>query len=220
MVCVLLKFIANQDGFIGLTLSQLALLVATGILISSVVGFVFLNDWGREAELKNISTSFMSIVEGMDTRFFENTTSFVFPDEDFEYSVFLSSEYLTVESDGSWNSRLSLKTRFLSSVWPRDGSGGWTSGEELHDFLNLCASYASSGREDDPISKSCISDTKDYLNATFEDDEKKYALNSMRLDVFYPVYIEKVYIYYDSSGDGVWSSDEDTREGFILVYQK
>jgi len=75
------KFIKNDAGIMGLTLSQIGLIIATGILLTAVFSIIFLNDWQRNAELKNIATSFSTIVEGMDTRFFENTTEFHFPDK-------------------------------------------------------------------------------------------------------------------------------------------
>ena len=51
------KFIKDNHGIMGLTLSHIGLIIATGILLTAVFSIIFLNDWQRNAELKNIATS-------------------------------------------------------------------------------------------------------------------------------------------------------------------
>ena len=66
----MLKFIEDKKGIMGITLSHMGLIVATGVLLSAVFSVIFLNDWNKKADLKNIATGLTTIVEGMDTRFF------------------------------------------------------------------------------------------------------------------------------------------------------
>ena len=130
----MLRFIKNSYGIMGLTLSQIGLIIATGILLTAVFSMIFLNDWQRNAELKNIATSFSTTVEGMDTRFFENTTEFHFPDKTYYYNVSISTEYIIVSSEGNQNNKLSIKERFIAKPWPWTTNQTWKTGKELHNY--------------------------------------------------------------------------------------
>jgi len=164
------KFIKNDAGIMGLTLSQIGLIIVTGILLTAVFSIIFLNDWQRNAELKNIATSFSTIVEGMDTRFFENTTEFHFPDKTYYYNVSISTEYVVVSAEGNQNNKLSIKERFIVKPWPRTSDQTWKTGEELHKL-------------DKDNAVACID----------------LALSPLYIQTNKAVYIEKVVIYYGIS---------------------
>jgi len=48
----MLKFIEDKKGIMGITLSQIGLILATGILLAAVFSIIFLNDWNKKAETK------------------------------------------------------------------------------------------------------------------------------------------------------------------------
>ena len=214
----MLKFINDKNGIMGLTLSQLGLIIATGIIIAAVFSVIFFNDWHRKAELKNTATSFSTIVEGMDTRFFENSTIFRFIDRDYNYNVSISTEYIVVSSDGFWDNRLSFKKRFLRRPWPRENNPDWVSADGLHTYLN--DTYGSFGNESDPIDNSDISDVKEYINDERDIVNLSFALKPFYVDIYRPVYIEKAFIFYDTDGDNIWDKLNDEKQGLLLVYQK
>ncbi len=180
--------------------------------------FLYYNNWQRQAELKNIATGFTIMVEGMDTRFFENTTLYFFPDKDYHYNVSISTEYIIINADGTWDNKLSVKERFLIRPWPRINNPDWNNGEQLHSYLK--ASYGRSGNKTNPINSFDITSVKNELNIEKEQDEQTLVYNPFYVDKSKPVYIDKIFIYYDTNGDKSWNKQNDENQGFIIIYQK
>jgi len=212
----MLKFIKDEGGIMGITLSQLGLIVASGILLSAVFSFVFLNDWQKKADLKNVATGLTTIVEGMDTRFFENKTMYWFPDKDYQYAASTSTEYIVIKSEGNWDEALSFKERFLIKPWPRVANPKWLSGKELHEYLK--AKYLHSGNESDPILSTDMDAVKNDLFTDLEEANKTLALNPIQFDINKPLYIEKIFIHYDKDDDG-WDKTIDEKQDFVIIYQ-
>ena len=218
------KFIKNDTGIMGLTLSHIGLIIATGILLTAVFSIIFLNDWQRNAELKNIATSFSTIVEGMDvrffenktwqigfsayvegmdTRFFENTTEFHFPDKTYYYNVSISTEYIVVSAEGNQNNKLSIKERFIVKPWPRTSDQTWKTGEEIHNYCLY--TYGHYGILLDPITQADL----DGLNTDKETASITLASTPLYVQTSNPAYIEKIIIYYDDA----------EKQEFLLIYQ-
>jgi len=203
----MLRFIKNDGGIMGLMLSQLALIVATGILVAAIFSLVFLNDWQRTAELQNIATSFSTMVEGMDARFFENTTGFRFPDKDYVYNVSMSTEYIVVSAQGNLDSGLSVKERFLVKAWPQNKSSVWIGGAGLHHYLKT--NFGNSGNMSNPIQMGNIDDVKLYLNGEWNDTVGTLASHPFYSLTNQTIYIDKAYVYYAN----------DEKQAFIFIYQ-
>jgi len=210
----MLRFIKDDKGIMGLTLSQIGLIIATGILIAAVFSLIFLNDWQRNAELKNIATSFSFMVEGMDTRFFENTTTFRFPDKEYYYNVSVSTEYIVVSAKGFLDNDLSAKERFLVRPWPQSNDSPWIGATGLHNFLKN--NFGNSGNISDPIKN--VDAVKVYLSIELEGVSTSLASNPLYIFTNKIVYINKAYVYYDNDGNGVWDED-DEKQDFIFLYQ-
>ena len=224
MVKHMSRFIKNDRGIMGLTLSQIGLLIAVGILLAAIFSLVFLNDWNRNAELKNIATSFSSMVENMDVRFFEDTASFSFPNEN-QYNVSISTEYIIVRSQGNLNDVLSVKERFLVRPWPQSKRSPWIGRIGLHNYLKGYLHnddthdwVNNSGNISDPITTDDISFVKNYLFLLQENVNKSLALNPLYIFTNKIVYIDKAIIYYDNNDDGIWN-DGDEKQEFIFIYQ-
>jgi len=218
------RFIKNDKGIMGLTLSQIGLLIAVGILIAAIFSIIFLNDWHKNAELKNIATSFSSMIENMDARFFEDTIEFNFPNNE-DYNVSVSTEFLTIKSHGNLNDELSVKERFLVRPWPQSKKSPWEGKLGLHNYLKgyLNNDYThdwvnDSGNISDPISAEDIDFVKEYLSTLQENVNNSLALNPLYLFTNRTVYIDKCIIYYDSNDDVFWNEDDEKSE-FIFVYQ-
>jgi len=199
-------FIRNKQAIMGLTLSQIGLIIASAILLSAVISLVFANDWQRKAELENIATSFSTMVEAMDARFFENTTSFSFTEKSYHYTVSISTEYVTVSSDGNKDNTVSIKERFLVKPWPQDKSFIWVGGYNLHEYLNT--TFGNTGYLSDPIQD--VDNVKNYLDTEFESAKSSLALNPLNIVTTKTVYLDKTCIYYEG----------DEKQDFIFLYQK
>ncbi|MFH1101196.1 MAG: hypothetical protein V1726_04070 [Methanobacteriota archaeon] len=213
------RFLNNADGFMGLTLSQLGLMIATGILLAAVFSFLFLSDWQRNAELTNIATSFSTLIEGMDSRYFENTSVFHFPEKEYPYTVTLSTEYIVVSAKGHWNNDLSMKQRLQIQPWPQNRTINplWVQGDELHNYLNQ--TYQNSGTIIDPIDSQNITDVQLYLANKRNTISSLLAIQPLSLRLNQTVSIDKVVIYYDTNGNRLWENEFDEKQDFVLVYQ-
>ena len=201
----MLRFTKDDNGIMGLTLSQIGLMIATGILIAAVFSLVFQNEWQKEAELQNIATSFSTMIEGMDTRFFENTADFHFPDKGYYYNVSISTEYITVSTKGNLGSDISIKECFLVKPWPKSKGSIWMNGTTLHDYLK--DNFGNSGNISDPIQN--VDDVREYLYTEWENVTKSLALEPLYISTDKTTYIEKICIYYE---DG-------EKQDIVVTYQ-
>ncbi len=210
----MLKFIENKKAIMSLTFTQIGLIIATAILLSAAVSVVFLNDWQKKAELENIASNFSTVIQGMDSRFFENKTTFYFPEKTYDYNVSISTEYATVRTVGTWFNTLSVKHRFLKKPL----LSNWISGENFHIFLN--ETYGCFGNETNPIMKMDIDNVKNEIKNIFENASFTFSSNPLYLNSKKPVYIEQVFVFYDLDGNNIWDKEKDDKQSFVLVYQK
>ncbi|MDH7516824.1 MAG: hypothetical protein QHH19_00495 [Candidatus Thermoplasmatota archaeon] len=211
------KFTNDEKGIMGLTLSQIGLIVATGVILAAVFSLIFLNDWQRNAELKNIANVFSTLVEGAETKFFEETTVFNFPKKDYDYNVSISSEYIVVSAKGKFGNEIFCKERFLIKPWPQKKNSPWFGRIGLHNYLK--ENFGNSGNVSDPIKKIYIDDVKNYFKDEMENLNKSFALSPFYILRNKTVYIENAFVYYDNNDNNFWD-DADEKQVFIFVYQK
>ena len=193
----------DTNGLIGLTLSQIGLFLATGILITTVLSVVFFNDWQQTNELRSLIRNFSSLVEDMDILFFENTTQFQFPGKNYHYTIQLSSEYIVVFSKSFSGSEFYMTERLYNEPWIRSSQQNWTSGITLREYLNT--TYGHRGSQNDSLSLENFTDLRREQNVS----SSLYALHPFEILTGEPVYVEKVMIYY---GNG-------QEYDFLLLYQ-
>jgi hypothetical protein len=199
----MLRCTKDTHGVMGLTLSQLGLFLATGILLAAVVSFVFFNTSQRANELRSIATDFSMLLEGMDTRFIENTTRFQFPQQAYPYTIQLSSEYLVATAKDFWGRDFHVTERFLIEPWIRTPQENWTTGDELHEYLNI--TYGHYGTQNDTIPLENFSLFLQQCNTSAD----FYASHPLDIISREPVFVEKVIIY----------CEDKQKYDVILVYQ-
>ena len=197
------RFMNNTNGIMGLTLSQIGLFLATGILLTAVFFLVFSNDWQRTAEIRSFSSSFSNLVEDIDNSFFEKTTRFQFPSKNYAYTVKLSTGYIVISAKGFWDADIFVAERFLIQPWPRSSHQNWTIGEDLHEYLNTTCGHR--GIKNDSISSVNFTQLSQELNTTIS----FYALHPLEILIREPVFLEEVTIFYDG----------EMKHDFLLVYQ-
>lgn len=193
----------DTTGVLDVTLTHIGLFIVTAILLTVVMSFIYSNEWQRTDELQSIATSFSNLLMDIDSIFFENTTLFQFPEKEYPYNVSLSTEYIRISSKGAWGNELVVTHKFMIRPWPRDTDQNWTTGVDLHAYLNK--TYGHFGTENDSISSVNLSDICDKLNTTIV----HFAAHPLELINQTPVYVEKVTIFYDSQN----------KHDFLLVYQ-
>ena len=211
------KFIKNKKAVMSLTFSHIGLIIATGILFSAVISVVFLNDWQKKADIENIASSLSTLVQGIDTRFFENVTMLYLPDKNYDYNIGISTEYVTVDTSGNWFNTLSIKHRFLKKPLLNRNYKEWITGKNFHSFLN--DAYGCFGNETDPIMSTDVDSVKDEIKSIFEHANFSFSADPLYLEVEKPVYIEQVFVFYDLDGDNEWYKENDEKQSFVLVYQ-
>ncbi len=187
----------------GLTVSQLGLFLATGILLAAVVSFVFFNASQRTNELRSFATEFSMLLQDMEARCFENTTRFRFPQQTYPYTLRLSSEYLVVSAQDFWGRECHVTERFLIKPWIRGVYENWTTGDELHMYLNT--TYGHYGTQNDTIPLQNFSLFLQQYNASAD----FYASHPFAITSQDPVCVENVIIYCQN----------ELKYDFILVYQ-
>ena len=197
------RFIKDTNSVIGLSLSQIGLFLATGILLTAVFSLVFTSDWQRTAEIQSFASSFSHLVEDIDSSFFEKTTEFQFPSKNYAYTAKLSTRYIIISAKGFWESDLFVAERFLIQPWPRSSYQNWTTGEDLHEYLNTTCGHR--GTKNDSISSVNFTQLSQELNTTIS----FYALHPLEILIREPVFLEKVTIFYDN----------EKKHDFLLVYQ-
>lgn len=211
------KFINDEKGIMGLTLSQIGLIIVTGVILAAVFSLIFLNDWQRNAELKNIANSFSTLIEGSEIKFFEETTFFNFPDKEYNYNVSISSEYIAISTKGKIGNDISIKERFLVKPWPQKKDSPWFGRVGLHNYLK--ENFGNSGNVSDPIKKINIDDVRNYFKNEIETVNKSFALSPLYILTDKVTDIENVFVYYDIN-DNSFFDDGDEKKIFIFVYQK
>lgn len=193
----------DNSGIMEVTFSQLGLFIASAILLTVVFMFVFSNDWQRTTELQSLTSDFSNLLTDVTNLFFDTTYQFQFPEKPYQYRVFLSTEYMVVQAQGSWQTDLINTKRLLVTVWPRLSTQNWTTGAELRRYLN--ETYGHQGTQDDPLSHDNFTGFLNEQNNT----APYFALHPFEIELQKPVVLEKVRVYHDSM-------DNHT---FLLIYQ-
>jgi hypothetical protein len=217
----MLKSIHNNQAIMDLTLSQIGLMLATAILLTTVISFISYNDWQRNMELKTVASQLSTLVEAMDAKSLENTTTYYLPDYGYDYTVTVSTEYVTVSAKGFWNNELSVKERFIVKPWPQDedNNPGWigtTGTTGLHEYLNT--NYEAQGTLSDPVFD--IVTVKDELIAKRAEVTPLFAQTHLELTPGKPVFIDKAVIYYGLPADFEYThlgNDWTYKEGDVLA---
>jgi hypothetical protein len=199
----MLKFFNNASGFMGLTLTTLGLFIASSMLLVIVCFLVVSNPWQETETLHAIARSITTRIQDMDAQFYESTILYQPPPSKFQYTIQVSTEYLTVCAKNSWGQTLCVRERFIIRAWPRNNTMTWTTGEDLHRFVN--ETYGHCGTQEDPLPYANLSE----LENEQEDCATLLALHPLRLWSGTPLCIERVSLF-DDTGD---------RYDLILLYQ-
>jgi len=209
------SLLLDNRGIISWLLSQIALLLAAGILIGAIAGLTFYNDWQKQAEAKAIASHFASFVETMDLKEFPEKMTYLFPEKSYYYKVKISTDYVSVtREDGTIKNKIIGREELLIQPYirPIERKWSWNDSKELHDFL--MDKYGHSGYIDDPIPMDEKSDVLEYLKNELSDKSKELAKEPLIMEnPNEPLFIEKAFIYFKKDG-GL------DREGIVIIHQK
>lgn len=151
---------SNDSAIIEISFTTLGLFLATGILLSAVVSTVFLSDWQKQAELETMARGFAQFIETMNIRSFEASSTYVFPELPYEYSIDISSEYVVLTTLGRWHTEVRVVQPFIVRPWVLKETDSWLGATGLHEYLETSL-YGHSGCFDDPVVM--IDEVKDWM---------------------------------------------------------
>ncbi len=187
-----------------LTLTQIGLMIATAIILTAAVTFLANNDMQRRMELESIASQLTTLVQAMDAKSIENTTYYYLPDLGYEYTVTISTEYVTVSAKGFYNNDLSVKKRFIIKPWVQDSSTNppldWVGGTALHNFIKN--NYHRAANVTDPIQRKTQWETLRSSLATEQTQNiLQRASDPLLLSPKKPVKIDKTILYFYQPGE-------------------
>jgi hypothetical protein len=194
----------NTEGMMDLSLTQIGLTIASGVLLVIVLSLIVTNDWQRTAELQSQASSFSNLLADVENSFFEQRQRFQFSQKDYTYSVMMSTEYLRITTKSAWAGELVVTKKLLTTPWLPLPQQNWTTGEDFHTFLNT--TYGHQGTQNDALSLESFTELcQEQNNRT-----AYFALHPVKILVNDPVFVEKVTIFYDQT----------KRYDFLLLYQR
>lgn len=215
-----MRFIrGNNDSFTGLIISHIGLLIVSTILISAVISLIFFigADLHRKGDLENIAHSFIAEIEHVNSKFIEESNKYTFPQKNYPYTVSLSSEFVTIKSNGNWHRSITVKKRYFTEILPLNKSIthkinsplSVLSKELFHK--NLKIQYQAEGYKNSPITQfekysEDISDACQKLSTIL-------SKNPISIDVNKPIYLEKIIVYFENV-------NEIKTEELIIIHQE
>jgi len=200
----MLKYIHDKEGVISWLLSQIGLLIATGILLASIASLTFYSDWQKEAEIKAIASNFATAIETADLQEFPKKSSYHFPKTDYYYEVTISTDYITVKrNDGMVSKKIVAREALLIHPWISPPMINTRGAEGFYDYLESRCEQGQDGSS--PSSRI----PRNIVENAFNESRKELIEYPLNIDINEPVFIEKVFVYYTEGGRG----------SYVLVYQ-
>ena len=148
----------DSSGFMGLTLTNLGLFIASALLLLAVFSLVASSDWQRTEELHAIARDISARIQDMDATFFEHSLLYQCPQKKYDYTITISAEYISVSTKNSLGVPITVKERFIVRPWLRNLTMNWTTGNQLHKFLNT--TYGHLGTPHDPLPANVLTTLK------------------------------------------------------------
>lgn len=192
------KSLLNKRGVISWLFSQIALILATGVLLASIASITFYSDWKKEAEIKAIASELAAWIYTVDLRVEENITKFWFPIKDFYYTVNISTDYIVIER---YDGRIKDKIRIAYPLFIKpfvirnDLDTEWKNSEELHEKLK--EKYGMNGIAGKEIPKSLKNDVKNYIEEELDKISLEIAQKPLEIDINKPLILENCVIHFE-----------------------
>ncbi|MBN1281297.1 MAG: hypothetical protein JXA00_06575 [Candidatus Thermoplasmatota archaeon] len=188
------RFPHNDQAFIDLTVSHIGLMIAVAILLLAVFSFLANSDIQRTKELQTIASRISTQIAALDAGVLENTTVLHLPDYGYDYTVTLSTEYVSVAAQGAWGADLMVRERFVVNPWPQDNLSNlsWMGGRQLHAYLK--AQYGQSGNQSEPMED--VDAVREELTAQREHASSVLSMTPLVFSSQKPLIVEKAVVYF------------------------
>jgi hypothetical protein len=207
------RFLKQDDkAIMGLTLTQLAVMIATAIILAGLSSILFDSTWQQNQKMKQIAEHISSSLVSIDNAWFE-THKDIYLSRDFQgYTITISSS--TIEVSSVKSSSNMIRKSLLVHPLMRTCSDKWVTANQLHTYLYQY--YGHHGTKEDPIPET--SGVYPYLNNLTNNTFFNYSLQPYVIDKKTEITLDKVLIYIDENKNEMWEKTENILD-YVLLYQ-
>lgn len=198
----MLKLPTNSHAVLGLSLANLALFLASGLLLCIILEGAYGSLWEHTAQLQATADTLNTSVETLSAAYQDTRLTLPPLSQSPTIRLSCSTQYIHVWSQSDSTTSLSLTTSWTIPPWPRPNDT-WQSGDELHQWLN--ATYGHLGTPQDPINETILQ----TLRAQQEAAALALAYDPLEYTTTSTIFIEKTYL----------SVEQETPYTVLLLYQ-
>ena len=191
----------DTNAVFGLTLSNIGLFIASGLLLTLILQGTYGSLSERTAEISTTAHILNSTVETLLVTEDDIPLQIQLPTLIPGLQISCSTQLIHLTAPGSFGTTLADTQAWTLRPWPRN-STTWQSSTDLHRWLRQTTAHT--GTMNDPVNDTILCS----LQETFTSEALQLATNPMQYSVTRPLTAEKVTIYATSS----------TRT-FFLLYQ-
>ena len=200
----------NEDGFLGLTLTHLGLMIAS-ILLVAAISSIMNDDIWEQNKMEQISEYIVDKLSIIDDSWVEQQLTVSSSSFDSRYHIYLSQQSILIKSKE--DDQIMYREPLFIQPWIRNSTQEWKNASDFHQYLKT--NFGKTGHRDDPIAY------KDQITSYFSDEWNtsciKYANSPYVIDITSDIIIEKTIVYCDEDNDDIWSKEEDIIE-YVLLY--
>jgi len=184
----MLRLRTDRHAVLGLSLANLALFLASGLLLGIILEGVYGSIWERTAQLQTTADTLNASIETLSAAYEDTSLMIRLPTGPPSMRLSCSSQYIHVWSQFGSTTALSVTEPWVVSPWPRP-AGSWQSGHDLHGWLN--DTYGHLGTVQDPINlTTLVSLKKDRQSAAMS-----LAYSPVEFTGTSPLIAEKTFVY-------------------------
>ncbi|MCD6448338.1 MAG: hypothetical protein J7L58_04765 [Thermoplasmata archaeon] len=201
----MLKFIrCEKRGDVSWLMSQIALLIAVGILLASISSLAFYSDWRKKAEIDVIAMQIAKIIDAAEVKDYPGRIKYMLPDKNYDYEVFLSTDYIVVKRyDGRMNKEIVATKELHTRPWINPPMSGGKGADGIYNYFGSIYGIHHNGANPDSKLPAGV------LEGEMEIMANELAKNPFKIDCEKPLYVEKIFIYVEGGN----------AKSLVLIYQ-
>ena len=206
------SIINEKKAIMPLSLTTMALSIATAFLFLSIYSFVQDHPLKTKTALETLSNSFHQHIQSVETSYYEKQTQFLFKSNGFHSHIELSSNAVIIKEEHNNQQYCVIKKSFVH-WWIWSNKSFWNDSISFHQYLKR--RYGSNGTIPDPLPDS--ETIKQEIQTAWNVSTRTVLMNPYPIDTSKPVHIDKIIIYYKRENEEI---TQKNTQSFILLYQQ
>ena len=176
----------NEDGFLGLTLSHLGLMIAS-ILLVTAISSIMNDDIWEQNKMEQISEYIVDKLSIIDDSWVEQQLKVSSSSIDSRYHIYLSQQSILIISKE--DDQIMYREHLFIQPWIRNSSQEWKNASDFHQYLQK--NFGNTGHRDDPIVH--IDQIKGFFSDEWNTSCIRYASLPYEIDIASDIIIENEY---------------------------